>query len=147
MANSKNTERTGYAMISPTEAWNMLQGSPNAVLVDVRSDMEYLMIGHPVGAIHVSWIDAPTWETNPNFVADVRKLLLGRVSGHSVGQVPILLICRSNNRSMDAASTLVAAGIRDVFVIEGGFEGPLNDDHQRGRIAGWRFEGLPWEQC
>jgi hypothetical protein len=28
-----------------------------------------------------------------------------------------------------------------------GFEGELNDQHQRNSLAGWRFNGLPWEQC
>ena len=28
-----------------------------------------------------------------------------------------------------------------------GFEGPLDDKHQRSSEAGWRFEKLPWEQC
>ena len=31
--------------------------------------------------------------------------------------------------------------------IEGGFEGPLDEKHQRSTISGWRFDGLPWEQC
>jgi hypothetical protein len=28
----------------------------------------------------------------------------------------------------------------------GGFEGPLDHDHHRGAVAGWRHDGLPWEQ-
>jgi hypothetical protein len=28
-----------------------------------------------------------------------------------------------------------------------GFEGELNDEHRRNSITGWRFDGLPWEQC
>jgi hypothetical protein len=28
-----------------------------------------------------------------------------------------------------------------------GFEGELDDHHHRGALNGWRFEGLPWEQC
>ena len=26
-------------------------------------------------------------------------------------------------------------------------EGELDEDHHRSTIGGWRFEGLPWEQC
>lgn len=137
----------GYKMIPPGEAHTMLKDNPNSVLVDVRSSMEFLMIGHPVGAIHIPWIDEPDWEVNTHFVAEVRKLLLGRVSGPEAGKVPVCLICRSNNRSVDAAKKLVDAGIDDVFVIEGGFEGPLDDEHHRNTTAGWRFEQLPWEQC
>jgi len=28
-----------------------------------------------------------------------------------------------------------------------GFEGELDEQHHRGTKTGWRFEGLPWEQC
>ena len=64
-----------YKMIPPRTAFEMLEGNPSAVLIDVRSDMEYLMVGHPKGAVHISWIDAPDWTVNPNFVAEVRKAL------------------------------------------------------------------------
>ena len=134
-------------MISPTDAWAMLRSDPGVTLIDVRSDMEFLMIGHAKGAVHVPWIDAPEWTVNPDFVANVRKALLGRIASNARGSMPILLICRSGNRSLDAAQTLVKQGMRDIFVVEGGFEGPLDDDHHRNTIAGWRFEGLPWEQC
>ncbi|VAW76027.1 Rhodanese-related sulfurtransferase, partial [hydrothermal vent metagenome] len=39
--------------LSPQEAWQMMQDEPRSILVDVRSDMEYLFVGHPVGAIHI----------------------------------------------------------------------------------------------
>ena len=35
--------------ISPQEAWQIMEDEPRAVLVDVRSDMEFLFVGHPVG--------------------------------------------------------------------------------------------------
>ena len=28
-----------------------------------------------------------------------------------------------------------------------GFEGDLDENHHRGQLGGWRFCGLPWEQC
>jgi hypothetical protein len=31
--------------------------------------------------------------------------------------------------------------------VDEGFEGDLDDNHQRGNTGGWRFHGLPWEQC
>jgi hypothetical protein len=27
-----------------------------------------------------------------------------------------------------------------------GFEGDLDQSHQRGKLGGWRMDGLPWEQ-
>ena len=135
-----------YKMIPPRTAFEMLGSNPSAVLIDVRSDMEYLMVGHPKGAIHISWIDWPDWTVNPNFVAEVRKVLLGRTAEHEKN-APVLLICRSANRSADAAELLIKEGFHDVYVVDGGFEGPLDDKHHRSTTAGWRHDDLPWEQC
>jgi len=139
-------------LVSPDDAWERLQSDPGAVLVDVRSDMEYLMIGHAKGAVHVPWIDAPEWTVNPRFIADIRKVLLGRRASRQLGHgqgvdAPLFLICRSGNRSRDAAAALAEAEIVDVYIVEGGFEGPLDADHHRNTVAGWRHAGLPWEQC
>lgn len=134
-------------MISPTDAWELLQSDPSVTLIDVRSDMEFLMIGHPKGAVNVPLIDAPDWTVNEAFVANVRKALLGRVSSKNRQINQVLLICRSGNRSLQSAELLLAEGLTDIAIIEGGFEGPLNEHHHRNTVAGWRFEGLPWEQC
>ncbi len=37
-------------------------------------------------------------------------------------------------------------GFRRVYNVLHGFEGDLDEHHQRGRLNGWRFDGLPWEQ-
>jgi rhodanese-related sulfurtransferase len=133
--------------VSPTKAWDMMQSDPAVVLIDVRSDMEFLMIGHPQGAVNVPWIDAPNWTVNEAFVANVRKALLGRVSPARRQSQALLLICRSGNRSQDAAMALRAEGLRDIYVIDGGFEGPLDENHHRNTVSGWRYEKLPWAQC
>ena len=134
-------------MMSPTEAWELLQADPSVTLIDVRSDMEFLMIGHPKGAVNVPLIDAPDWTVNAGFVANVRKALLGRLAAKNRQTNRVLLICRSGNRSQQSAELLHAQGLSDIAIIEGGFEGPLDEHHQRNTVAGWRFEGLPWEQC
>jgi rhodanese-related sulfurtransferase len=138
--------KNAVAFISPADAWAMMQSDTSVTLIDVRSDMEYLMIGHPKGAVNVAWIDAPDWTVDKAFVANVRKALLGKITGRNHVS-PLLLICRSGNRSLDAANTLAQQGLTDIHVIEGGFEGPLNERHQRSSVAGWRYDGLPWEQC
>ena len=133
--------------ISPTDAHQYLQDNPHALLVDCRSKMEYLFIGHPVGARHVSWVDEPDWLTNPDFVTDIRKLMLGGVAeAGEINSAPILLICRSGKRSFDAGLKLMAAGFTDVYNVEEGFEGELDENHQRGNLGGWRFHSLPWIQ-
>ena len=59
---------------------------------------------------------------------------------------PVVLICRSGKRSVEAGEALEQAGFTEVVNVLNGFEGDLNADRQRGKINGWRFDGLPWEQ-
>ena len=131
------------------EAWDLVQSNPRAVLIDIRSTMEFLFVGHPTGAVHVPWIDEPDWDINPEFVTEVRKLMLGGAvcDEDAGGCAPIILICRSGKRSLEAGNQLVNGGFSDVYHIDEGFEGELDDHHQRGKVGGWRFHGLPWEQC
>lgn len=135
--------------ISSQQAWQLLQDKPQSVLIDVRSSMEYLFVGHPKGAISVPWMDEPDWKVNPsNFVKHVRQIMLGgAVCTEDEGCTPVLLICRSGKRSLEAGRVLVQEGFSEVYNVEHGFEGPLDEDHHRSTTNGWRFEGLPWEQC
>ncbi|MET0048925.1 MAG: rhodanese-like domain-containing protein [Sedimenticola sp.] len=134
--------------LSPQQAWQLIQDDPRAVLVDIRSSMEYLFVGHAKGSVHVPWIDEPDWTVNPHFVTDIRKLLLGgAVCTVDDGCAPVILICRSGKRSLEAGKALLDADFNRVFHVDEGFEGALDDDHHRSAINGWRFHGLPWEQC
>ncbi|GMR15736.1 MAG: rhodanese-like domain-containing protein [Gammaproteobacteria bacterium] len=134
--------------VSATKAYELIQNDPRALLIDVRSNMEFLFIGHPEDAISIPWIDEPDWEINPHFAAEVRKLILGGLEHDSGGHnVPIFLICRSGKRSLEAGKLLLSVGFHDVYNIEDGFEGELDEDHHRSTLAGWRFNGLPWNQC
>lgn len=134
--------------LSPKQAFDILGKNPNAVLIDIRSSQEFLFVGHPKGAVSVPWIDEPDWIIDPHFTANVRRVMLGGINDEGEENPPMaILICRSGRRSHEAGERLITEGMRNIYHITGGFEGPLNDDHQRSRIAGWRFEGLPWEQC
>lgn len=134
--------------LSPKQAWQLMQDDSRAVLVDIRSSMEYLFVGHPKGAVHVPWIDEPDWEVNPDFVTDIRKLMLGGVvCADDEGCAPVILICRSGKRSLEAGRALIKAGVKNVMHVDEGFEGELDEEHHRSTTGGWRFHGLPWEQC
>ncbi len=140
-------EGSEVTTISPQQAWELVQENPTALLVDVRSAMEYLFVGHAAGAVLIPWIDEPSWVVNPNFVTEVRKLVLGGVSREPGGCAPVVLICRSGKRSLEAGRLLVRNGFTDVYNVAEGFEGDLDEHHHRGTRGGWRFHGLPWEQC
>ena len=134
--------------LTPQQAWSLLQENPRAILVDVRSNMEFLFVGHPKGAVHIPWIDEPDWVVNPNFVRQIRELMLGGIiCGDDDGCAPIILICRSGKRSVESGQALLEAGLRDVYNVLDGFEGELDDNHQRSSLGGWRFDALHWEQC
>jgi rhodanese-related sulfurtransferase len=132
--------------LSAKEAWQICQKDPRTLLIDVRSSMEYLFVGHPQGAIHIPWIDEPDWVINKNFATEIRKLGLGGLQ-ETTGDVAIILICRSGNRSAEAGKALIDAGIFNIYNIDEGFEGKLDETHHRSSVEGWRFHGLPWEQC
>jgi len=133
--------------LNPKEAFELLESNPGAVLIDVRSSMEYLFVGHAKGSVHVAWIDEPDWKINENFAPQVRQVMLGGLSHHKEDNAPVVLICRSGKRSQEAGEILVNDGFPDVYNVLEGFEGELDEDHQRSTQGGWRYHGLPWEQC
>ncbi len=134
--------------ISAIDANKMMQAEDNIYLIDIRSSMEFLFIGHPLGAIHIAWMDEPDWEINPHFTAEIRQLILGGVSCPTKSNcAKIILICRSGNRSEMAGQQLLDAGLTHIYHINEGFEGDKDEQHHRSTINGWRFCGLPWEQC
>ena len=125
--------------LNPKQSWRLLQDNPEAVLIDVRTKMEHTFVGHPAGAIHISWKEFPDWQVNAAFVEEVNKVVADQT-------VPVLLLCRSGQRSLDAAAALEAAGYTHLINILEGFEGPLDENKHRGNLGGWRYHGLPWEQ-
>lgn len=133
--------------VTPQEAWRILQDDPRAVLVDIRSTMEFLFVGHPTGAIHIPWMDEPDWRVNPNFARQVRELMLGGIVAAEEEAPPVILICRSGKRSIPAGQVLLEDGFPRVYHVDEGFEGDLDEQHHRSSRNGWRFRGLPWEQC
>lgn len=133
--------------IAPLEAFKILEENPRAVLIDVRSSMEFLFVGHAKGAVHVAWIDEPDWKVDPNFPAHVRQVMLGGLSCDDESCAPVVLICRSGKRSHEAGEALVEDGFQNVYNVLEGFEGDLDDVHHRSTTGGWRFHDLPWEQC
>jgi rhodanese-related sulfurtransferase len=125
--------------LDPKQAWTVLQENSAAVLIDVRTAIEHGFVGHPPNAIHVAWKEFPGMQLNDQFVEHVQQ--------HAPDKsVPVLLLCRSGVRSVDAAKALEANGYQHLINILDGFEGPLDENKHRGTVGGWRFLGLPWQQ-
>jgi rhodanese-related sulfurtransferase len=125
--------------LHPTEAYRIVQESPNTLLIDCRTEVEFFYVGHPTDAINIEWNSAPDFQLNPHFADDVLRMA-GRKDR------PIILICRSGKRSVDAGLELERQGFTNVANVLEGFEGELDAEHHRGNIGGWRKHALPWRQ-
>lgn len=125
--------------LTPPEAFASMRADTTSLLLDVRDPLEFALVGHPVGAVNIPWKYAPDWRPNPDFLDRLRQLAPDP-------ETPIYLLCRSGQRSLDAANALAAAGYSSLWNIEEGFEGPLDQDKHRSTLGGWRRHGLPWEQ-
>ena len=127
----------GYAGdIPPALAWQWVQAG-NAVLVDVRTDAERAWVGQVPGAKVVAWKQWPQMMMNPDFDTQLQAVV---PSGSKV-----LLLCRSGVRSVAAAQRATELGLQAYSILEG-FEGDLDANGQRGKLNGWRYRGLPWQQ-
>ena len=127
--------------LTPLQTADYLRANSHALFVDVRMEIEYLYVGHPPGVVHVPWYEYPEMQAHPQaFIDQVLREAGGDPSR------PVVLICRSGKRTVEAAHALEAAGFEEVVNVLHGFEGELDEHFQRGRLTGWRFDGLPWEQ-
>jgi rhodanese-related sulfurtransferase len=126
--------------LTPKETFEFLAQHANAVFIDCRSDAEYFFVGHALGSMHVGWYDGPDWELNTRFVEEVKNLAEQKT------ERPVVLICRSGKRSLEAGEALAANGFSHVINVLYGFEGDRDEHNQRGNLNGWRHDGLPWEQ-
>ncbi len=125
--------------LNPQQSFTFMQQNPTAVLIDVRTTMEHHFVGHPLNAQHIAWKEALDWLENPEFVTEVEKVVSDK-------QQPILLLCRSGQRSLAAANALENAGYVHLINVAEGFEGDLDANKQRGNLGGWRYHNLPWAQ-
>lgn len=109
-------------VISPAAAFTLAQ-SKAVTIIDVRTPVEWQDTGIPPGAIPISWGRA-----------DFTERVLAVVKGQRAA--PIVLICRTGNRSSKALAHLRDQGFTNVsHVAEGMAGGPAG--------PGWIARGLP----
>ena len=126
--------------LQPKQAHAWLQAHPDALFVDVRMEIESLYVGRPPGVVNVPWYDYPDLQP------DAKKFAETVTQEASSKNQPLLLICRSGQRTIAAGRALEDAGFTDVQHVVHGFEGELDENFKRSTQSGWRFDGLPWEQ-
>ena len=132
--------------VNPPQAAQMLQENENAVMVDVRSSMEFAYVGHVPGSVFVPLKEPPGWEDDPAFIGKLEHVLQQQYPEKDPRDLTLLFLCRSGARSMTAAQMLYSVGYEKVFNVAEGFEGDKDEHHHRSSINGWRFHGLPWVQ-
>lgn len=135
--------------VSVDDTWTRLKGSPEAVLVDVRTIAEWAYVGLPelssIGKrpVLVEWQGFPDDRLNTAFVERLAEALAPLGANKDT---ELFFLCRSGSRSLKAAQAMAAAGYIRCRNVADGFEGPLDPERHRGRLAGWKAKGLPWAQ-
>ncbi|SRR5690606_38883011 len=127
--------------VTPQEAFERISQSPNAVLIDVRTQAEWSFVGIPAveRLLKVEWQSFPDGQRNPEFVRQVEEAGVPK-------DAEVFLICRSGARSASAAAALTEAGFANCYNVSEGFEGDKDAQGHRGTIGGWKHAGLPWIQ-
>jgi rhodanese-related sulfurtransferase len=124
-----------------------------SLFIDVRTRGEYMYVGSAEGLdAHIPYMEvsetarwdakAKRYELEPN--SDFLVAVAARAASKGLSKSePIVLICRSGDRSAKAADLLMQAGYTQVYTVTDGFEGDLDADGRRN-VNGWRKLGLPW---
>lgn len=129
------------------EAWDVLAANPAAVLVDVRTQVEWQLIGKPdLSAInhepiYLQWVTMQG--VNKNFIDELQAALEERQVGPDT---PVYFMCQSGGRSKMSAMQCTALGYTACYNIAEGFEGDLDEQQHRNSVSGWKVAGLPWTQ-
>jgi len=152
---AKQTPQKLY--LTPQEAYNMIQKDPKHILfVDVRTPAELVFVGYPKGIdknIPFKYIDYSKMKTtkkghkkfvswkNPQLVQEFDEAL--KAKGLTKND-PVIVICRSGDRSGMTATKLYKAGYTKAYTVTTGFEGDMNKKTHRRDLNGWKNAGLPW---
>ena len=141
--------------LSPKEAHQFVRAQKGKVLfldVRTRAEAQFLGMADGVDALvpYVEFQDFMTdWDNTRgfyklepfnDFVPEAERRL--KEKGLTKDD-PVVLICRSGERSARAADLLTESGYRRAYSVVYGFEGELSDKGRRN-INGWKNAGLPW---
>jgi len=122
--------------LTPMEAYDVMQKTEHAILVDVRTSAELELVGKVPGAVHIEWAFYPGMKANPDFGAQLAM----QVDKEAL----VIFMCRTGGRSNNAAMLASTLGYTEAYNMLEGFEGEVNAERQRTLINGWRHAGLPW---
>lgn len=143
--------------LSAQEAFEMKKAGGDSVLfVDVRTPEEYEYVGHANATdanLPYMKTDYSAWDSNKNvytmipnsnFLTALEDMLKARKMDKSS---TIIVMCRSGDRSANAANLMAKSGYTHVYSVLDGFEGDVaQSGEQSGKrtVNGWKNAGLPW---
>lgn len=148
LPDSKQSKLGLYMTAEETAAF--LERETDAVMIDVRTPGEIDETGLAAGTDALIPLLLPDTRKgavfNPDFVQGIAQFATrrGLAADH-----PIVMICRSGNRSAQAADVLAQMGFTNVFTVTDGYEGDrAATGPSRGErtVNGWKNAGLPWEE-
>jgi rhodanese-related sulfurtransferase len=133
----KRTNANLYLAASEVPAF-LKSNNGRVLFLDVRTPAELASSGSTqlIDGNDPVMIEPPAGtqlEPNPDFTAWAGQRLAAKGLSKSD---PVVLMCRSGNRSALAANLLTAAGFAQVYSVADGFDGSGAD--------GWKNSGLPW---
>lgn len=156
LSKEKVTKLGLYMEAKEVPAFLEKHGKNKVLFLDLRTPEEMLFVGAPegidglvpFGIMHYDKWDEKksTYVRNPNpdFLSQFELRAMDKGSEKSD---PILLICRSGDRSALGADFLARHGYTNVWSVVDGFEGDMaKEGPNKGRRAvnGWKNSGLPW---
>jgi len=138
--------------LSPKEAYDMAT-KKKVLFIDVRTREEVNFLGMPT----VADANVPYMEMDPMYIWNDKKssfklapnsgfvsTIEDRVKAKGFDKSsPIILMCRSGDRSALATNLLAKAGFTKVYSVVTGFEGNMSKQGRRS-MDGWKNAGLPW---
>lgn len=122
--------------LTPVEAYELLQLTSHAIIVDVRSTAELELVGKVPDAAHIEWAFYPDMVANPDFATHLDM----QIDKEDL----VIFMCRTGGRSNNAAAVAAKLGFTEAYNMLEGFEGEANKLKQRTLINGWKHAGLPW---
>ncbi len=113
-----------YTNISNGELAKLLED--RITLVDIRRPEEWKQTGVVAGSNMITLFDS-RGRVNPDFVSELQKV--------SSSDKPVILICRTGNRTRAASTMLVKQlGYKDVYNVTRGITGWIADKRQVTRL-------------
>jgi len=127
-------------ILTPNEAFILLDTDITAVLVDVRTNAERDWVGRvsirKTQHAAIQWLQYPSGARNPDFLTNLSEV--------AEKETTLIFLCRSGIRSKSASELAIKNGYKICFNILEGFEGSKDSDGHRKNINGWCKSGLPW---